>query len=122
MSCAKGKDVYPDLMTALIVRDALIQRYAVPTLAYKCLNGCLKWHLTTKWKSGRKIRIWNNIDTPDKLAKYWQTLIEVGYVKENRKDTQRESEFFPNYVAQSTSDYFPGKLEVVFMPEDSDND
>lgn len=43
-------------------------------------------------------------------------------MKENRKDTQRESEFFPNYVAQSTSDYFPGKVEVVFMPEDSDND
>lgn len=70
MSCVKGKATYPDLQTALVVRDQLIQRYGVPILAYQCQGGCLKWHLTTRPPTGRKIRRWNNIDTEKQMEAY----------------------------------------------------
>lgn len=79
MSCAKGKDVYPDLQTALIVRDQLILVYSVPILAYKCLGGCLKWHLTTHWKTGKKVRIWNGLDTERGEARFWDMVMGAGY-------------------------------------------
>lgn len=79
MPCASGKDTYPDLQTALVARDQLIQRYAVPILAYKCLSGCYRWHLTTHWKSGRMVRVWNNIETDWKLHRYWERVIDAGY-------------------------------------------
>lgn len=77
MPCAEGKDTYPDLQTALIVRDNLIKRYGVPMLAYKCLGGCLKWHLTTKWKSDQRIKKWNNIATESSEISYWKMVLKA---------------------------------------------
>ena len=79
MPCDGSKDTFPDLQTALIVRDELIKRYAVPMLAYKCLGGCLKWHLTTKQKSGKQVKRWNNIDTETGLLDYWIMVLASGY-------------------------------------------
>lgn len=79
MPCVNGKDTYPDLQTALIVRDQLIKVYAVPMLAYKCQNGCQKWHLTTHWKSGRKVKIWNGLDTDKGVARFWEMVMGAGY-------------------------------------------
>lgn len=75
MSCAKGKDTFPDLQTSLVVRDQLILRYGVAFLAYKCMGGCEKWHLTTRPPTDRRIRRWNNINT-DVQRKLYDALVE----------------------------------------------
>ena len=93
MPCAKGKDTYPDLQTALIARDELIRVYAVPMLAYKCLGGCMKWHLTTQRKSGRKVREWNNIVTDEEVRKYWDTLFAAGYQPKTIQTVQPSKDY-----------------------------
>lgn len=77
VSCDESKATYPDHLTALVVRDQLIRRYGVPMLVYKCLGGCSKWHLTTKPRSGRKIKAWNHIDTAKGYEYYWALVREA---------------------------------------------
>lgn len=93
MPCDESKDTYPDLQTTLIVRDQLIKVYAVPMLAYKCLGGCLKWHLTTRKKSGQKVKRWNNLDTDTGIAAYWAMLLEAGYRERETETIPTRSEY-----------------------------
>ena len=74
MPCDESKQVMPDLQTALVVRDALMERYGVPLLAYKCHGGCEKWHLTSHRKSGRMVRVWNNLDSDKGKLHYQEQL------------------------------------------------
>lgn len=78
MSCVSAKASYPDLQTALIVRDALIQRYGRAILAYKCR--CQMWHLTTYPPNGRistKKRKWNNLFSLEQQTQYADMVSEA---------------------------------------------
>jgi hypothetical protein len=79
MPCNESKETFPDQATALLVRNEMIGRWGIPFLIYKCLGGCMKWHVTTKRAGGRKSRAWNLIDTETGLIKYWEMVREAGH-------------------------------------------
>jgi hypothetical protein len=80
MLCESGKVIYPDLQTALTVRDAFIDQYAVPTLAYKCFPICQKWHLTTNRVNrniGHRKAAWNNLITARQRKAYDERIAQA---------------------------------------------
>jgi hypothetical protein len=82
--CTGGKDVYPDLLSALTSRNALIWRFGAPLYVVCCFDAsCGLWHLTKKKPYGTKQRRWNNLDTSAERAKYDAMVADAKRVAEH---------------------------------------
>ncbi len=82
--CTGGKDVYPDLVSALASRDALIWRFGSAMYVVRCFDAsCGLWHLTRKKPYGTRQRRWNNLGTPAEQARYDAVVADAKRVAEH---------------------------------------
>lgn len=82
--CTDGKDVYPDLPTALASRDELIWRYGTAQYVVRCFHGsCRLWHLTRRKPYGVKTRAWNNLVTAKQQARFDAMVADAARIAEH---------------------------------------